>query len=180
MYNTRSEEQQTKFNWCTDKDGSSWGGPAAGHLQPSITARQHVGASASREGAPVHHRRLRALLEWSRTTGDWEAGVVEQRAGVRPPPPSCRVLGSSLLDACGLWRSRQGPKMGRKIMTRGVPWFWDMKSLALERLLVYYVIIELYIFYMSSKTLNLAKILAKLLELLWPSKKEKTEKGKKR
>jgi hypothetical protein len=41
-----------------------------------------------------------------------------------------------------------------------------MKSLALERLLVYYVIIELYIFYMSSKTLNLAKILAKLLELL--------------
>jgi hypothetical protein len=51
--------------------------------------------------------------------GYWEAGVVEQRAGVRPPAPSCRVLGSSLLYACGLWRRRQGPKMGRKIMIWG-------------------------------------------------------------
>jgi hypothetical protein len=40
-----------------------------------------------------------------------------------------------------------------------------MKSLGLERLLVYSVIIELFIFYMSSKTLDLAKI-AKPLEFL--------------
>jgi hypothetical protein len=55
-------------------------------------ASQHdstCGGFSFQGGAACSPPPLRALVEWSRTTGDWEAGVVEQRAGV---PAAAAVL----------------------------------------------------------------------------------------